>query len=139
MDLDRVGRNFLAKAVERLFEVALRYDVTAAFDQQTQDAHLLARETQGMAGDRYLDALAVERNVAEGQISGLQFAWPPQQRGEPGAQLGQRKWLHQIVVSPRIEPGHAIRHLAPAGEDENRRNHPALAQVAHQLEPVAIG
>src|SRR5262249_46587119 len=65
VNLDRVGRHLLAESVERLLDKALGDEVAAPLDQEAQDAQLLARKMHRSAGDRRLDGLAIDREVAE--------------------------------------------------------------------------
>jgi hypothetical protein len=63
----------------------------------------------------------------------------PRDRPQPRRELLEGERLDEVVVSPDVEPLHAIAHGIPGREHQDRRPDPGAADLGTQGEAVAIG
>jgi hypothetical protein len=96
---------------------------------------------------RQIDRGAVARDLARAQIDieagdpqprQLTAAPAPNQRPHAGDQLGEGKWLDEIVVGAGIEPEDAIVDGVLGRENQHRRRIAAGAQRGQHIEAVAF-
>jgi hypothetical protein len=63
----------------------------------------------------------------------------PEERADPGHQLGEGERLHQVVVGARVEAQHPILHRVSGGQDEHRELPALRAERPQDLDPAAAG
>ena len=109
--------------------------------QALQDRELLGRERHvgavhgHLAGPQVDGERAVPQHLA-GRATGALAA--AQHRADPGQQLGQPEWLHQVVVGPLVEGEHPVGLLAPRGNHDDCRLG-LLAQPAADVHAIDVG
>ena len=75
----------------------------------------------------------VEREVAEAEDLALRAGPAPEERPQPGQQLGQRERLDEVVVGAGVETLHTVVDGVAGGQHEDRR------VVAGRPQPPADG
>ena len=78
----------------------------------------------------------VQLEVADLQHGRTLARTAPQQRPQPGGQLGEGERLDQVVVGAGVETAHPITHAVARGEHQHRRPALARTQLAAYLEAV---
>ena len=63
----------------------------------------------------------------------------PQQRAQPGEELGQGERLREVVVCPGIEACNSIVHLRASGQHEDRDRVVVRSEPSADFEPVDPG
>src|SRR6266511_4865724 len=81
----------------------------------------------------------IEHEVAHREDRGPLRRRPPDQRPEPGVELGERERLREVVVRARVEPPHPVVHAVARGEDQDRSPPPVAPEPVHHLHTVAVG
>ena len=76
-----------------------------------------------------------------GNRQAQRFGGPPapDERSNPGQQLGEGERLDQIIVGSAVEADHPILERIARRQDEHRRVDAALPQRAENLQPIASG
>jgi hypothetical protein len=109
--------------------------VAGVAQQQLEQAELRPgqRDHPAAPGHRPGGQVQSQVGVAENVVRGLAA---PQQGPDPGQQLTQRERLDQVVIRPRLQPGHPVIDRVPRGEHQDRGGIPPPAEHAARVEPV---
>ena len=109
--------------------------------EEGEQAELARRQAQRLAAERDVVGGEVDHEVADAadRSSRLQVELPAaQDRPHAADQLGDRERLADVVVSPGLEPQHAV-GLRVAGGDDHDRHVAGVADPAAPLEPAEPG
>ena len=118
---DSVAGDFLAPAVDALFELRARHDRAGTFEQRVHQVELACRQVDGRTFVHELSRREVELCLrgADGRLR--MTAGASNDRPHAREQLAKLERLDEIIVGTEIEPRHAIVESVTRGEHEHRR------------------
>src|SRR5690606_36011972 len=137
-DLDDVRLWVEVEVPHVLEDGGLRDGAAGVAHEVLEEGELARLEVERRAGPGRLAREEVEREGARreaGRLGGAGAA--ADERLEPGQQLGEGERLGEVVVAAALEAAHAVVQGALRAEDEERRRHPAPAEVLDEREAVA--
>src|SRR5215472_2944597 len=104
--------------------------------QALQDAEFLGRERHLAAGHGHLAGPQVHDEIPVPEQLAVLRPTPPQDRADPGQELGQAEGLDHVVVGALIQRQHAVAFLAARGDhdDGTVRTRPELTAYLHAVD-----
>src|SRR5215813_12703447 len=139
VDFDGIGGDLAGQPEDVIFRQLFRDHAILAPHQQLEHGGLAGRQNLRLVVDIRLPALGVECEIGDLKRASKQLARPPQQRFQPSDQLLERERLDEVVVSTAAQPADAILHASPRGQHQHRYRVPAMANLAQDRQPIAIG
>ena len=136
MHLQRVAVDFLAPAVDALFQLHAAQDAPALLDEHQQDAELLARH-----GHLHAALAHLARGDVDDDIAMHEFFVRAPGRAAAGAAHARRQLIEvegfdDEVVRARIQTGHPVDDLIARRDDQDRPVIAAAAQGRQRLHAI---
>lgn len=135
----RVAFDFLTPAIESLFDLGARQNVSGALEQELHESKLPGRQS---------DVATITGNPVRGRIQhhaemldlrGGSARFAAQERPDPRGQLIEVEGLDQIVVGSRVESLHPVGDCVPGRDDEYRQSGMTRPQALQHVQPVPPG
>src|SRR5579871_6656769 len=139
VDLDRVRSDFAGMPEDVVLDLLLGDDAPLAPHQQFEHGGFARRKHLRLIVDRGLPVARIEFEVGDAQRIAEQMARPAQLRFQPRDQFLQRERLDEIVVGAATQALNAVIEAAAGGQDQHWDGVVAVANLAQQLEPIAVG
>src|SRR5882672_3745816 len=139
IDIDDVGLTVELPAPHALGDLGSAERLPGMAQQVFEYGELARRQHDLLRTARHSARTEIHRNVSRDEFVRRPQHGPPQERADAGEQFGERERLDQVVVGAGVEAGDAIIDGVPCREQQDRRRHAPLAQIAQQREAVELG
>jgi hypothetical protein len=124
---------------DRVEDLAARHDPAGLRREQRQHLPLARRQRDLGAGHAAAAHREVEHDLPRHQPHRRRLVIAAAgERAHAGLELGERERLPQVIVGAGVEPAHAVGDLAARGQAKNRRVATEPAQLAAQVESIAV-
>src|SRR3990172_1021603 len=128
--------------VALLHETTAGLDVARAARERLEQQKLGHRQRQELALPRGLITCEIQLELSERELllrllaRFLEEREATEHHFDPREELSHRERLYQVVVTPELEPEHAIELLVPGGQEDDREDFGEPPDLPAQLEPV---
>ena len=139
MEVHRPGVPLVVGAPDHVEELVAREGPSGVAHEEEQQLELAGLQGQHLAGLGGLARLRIQDEGAVGHRARAERATgPPQQVAHASHQLGEVERLDDVVVGARLQAGHALLRRVARREDQDGDAATRRAQLAHEVEAVAV-
>jgi hypothetical protein len=140
MRLHNAGLRIEVKSPHFLQQHRLGDDTALALQKELQQLELLRLKLDPAAATAYLAGQQIHFQIGKRQIGpDLGHGRAPHDGAEPRQQLGEGKWLDQIIIGTRFEPFDPVVDAAHRGKEDDRRTHVRSMQGFHDAQSIHAG
>jgi hypothetical protein len=134
--IQHVALDVAVPAVQGLFELGAAQHLPRTLEQLTQEDEFAPLQWHELPRQRDREADLVEHHLTMAQEIARRAALAPPQRSHAGEQFAHVERLHEIVIGPGIEAGHALFRRIARRQHENRCCVTTVARPANDFDAV---
>src|SRR5512145_1419501 len=134
VNLDRVGRDFLAPFAKMRHELVLGHEPASALQENLEQAYFARRQVERFAAEprHPADLVIGERPVAQQRRTARHAA--PNEGAHARFQFRKVKRFGEVVVGARVQPAHAVMYPVERREDQHGKARVSRAQALEDIE-----